>query len=406
MDKDQRDAIRDFIRAQPAEQPFTGQADPFWQNLRSAGTELWLDTGDMEEAESVWSAEMSALTTNNTLLNAVIQKGTYDGFISLAKEKVKDLPIKEQVREIAFMLNARHGNRLAQRFGGQVSVELHTDTAHDIESIVKYGLRYADINPGQFIVKVPYTAAGLLGARRLHDRGVRINFTLGFSARQNLLSTALAQPDYVNVFMGRLGAYCSENGLGLGNGVGERAVIASQTWVKKMASQYGLSTRLIAASLRNAAQLETLAGTDVFTMPVKVAREGRSALKGSFSARNNQASLPDIDIATPGIHLERLWEVRESELLFVRDMADELPCCSDSLIELVHKNGCGDMFPRLSGFDLKQIAADGKIPRHERWADRIRSGELAVDTLLNLAGLASFAHDQAQLDKRIEEIIT
>jgi transaldolase len=72
---------------------------------------------------------------------------------------------------------------------------------------------------------------------------------------------------------------------------------------------------------------------------------------------------------------------------------------------MVHKNGCGDMFPRLSGFDTEQIAADGKIPRHERWADRIRNGELAIDTLLNLAGLASFAHDQAQLDKRIEDLI-
>lgn len=403
MDKEHREAIRDFILSQPEEKPITAAHDPFWQGLRAAGTELWLDTGDMEEAASVWTAEMNALTTNNTLLNAVIQKGVYDDFIPKALEMVRSLSPGEQVREIAFMLNARHGNRLAQRFSGMVSVELHTDTAHDVESIVKYGLRYADINPHRFIVKVPYTAEGLLGARRLHERGVRINLTLGFSARQNLLATAIAQPDYVNVFLGRLGAYCSDNGLGTGKGIGERAVVASRTWVKRMAAQYGLSTRLIAASLRGAGQLESLAGTPVFTMPVKVAAEGRSTLKGSFT--HMSFDLPEIDAYPADLHLDKLWEVSEKELLLVRDLADELPCCGDSLQKMVDRDGCGDMFPHLSQEDLKQIAADGKIPRHERWADRIRSGELAVDTLLNLAGLASFAADQAQLDERIARII-
>ena len=55
--------------------------DPFWASLRETGTELWLDTGDIEEAEANWTSEMSALTTNNTLLNNEIQKGIYDVFI-------------------------------------------------------------------------------------------------------------------------------------------------------------------------------------------------------------------------------------------------------------------------------------------------------------------------------------
>jgi transaldolase len=170
-----------------------------------------------------------------------------------------------------------------------------------------------------------------------------------------------------------------------------------------MAAQYGLSTRLIAASLRGAAQLESLAGTPVFTMPVKVAAEGRRTLKGIFTPM--ASDLPEIDVYPAGLHLEKLWEVSERELLLVRDLADELPCCGDSLQKMVDRDGCGDMFPHLSTEDLQQIAADGKIPRHERWADRIRSGALAVDTLLNLAGLASFAADQAQLDARIRQVI-
>ncbi|HEY3389662.1 MAG TPA: transaldolase family protein, partial [Prolixibacteraceae bacterium] len=191
---DIKSRIRDFVLKNLDEKPIKGIKDPFWESLRNTGTELWLDTGDMAEAEANWSAEMSALTTNNTLLNNEIQKGIYDSFISEAKEIVKDLPAEDRVKEIAFILNARHGLRLAKRFGGKVSVELHTDTAHDIKAIEYYGKRYFEICPDQFIVKVPYTAEGLIGARRLKDSGVRINFTIEFSARENVIVTRVARP--------------------------------------------------------------------------------------------------------------------------------------------------------------------------------------------------------------------
>jgi len=131
----------EFLKKGIDEKPVTGKKDPFWASLRKAGTQLWLDTGDIEEAEANWTAEMSALTTNNTLLNNEIQKGIYDTFIADARKIVKDLPADEQVKEIAFMLNARHGLRLASKFGGFVSVELHTGTAHDIDAIEYYGKR-------------------------------------------------------------------------------------------------------------------------------------------------------------------------------------------------------------------------------------------------------------------------
>src|SRR5665647_3846468 len=89
--------IREFVLKNLNETPLTGIKDPFWESLRNTGTELWLDTGDMDEAEANWSAEMSALTTNNTLLNSEIQKGIYDNFISEAKSIVKDLPAEDRV---------------------------------------------------------------------------------------------------------------------------------------------------------------------------------------------------------------------------------------------------------------------------------------------------------------------
>ncbi len=171
MEKKLRSTIRDFILSGINESQSEFHPDPFWQNLKKTGTELWLDTGDIEEASKIWTSEMTALTTNNTLLNAEIQKGIYDDLILRARDILKDLPLKKQVIEIAFILNAHHGMRLARKFGAFVSVELHTDTAHDLEAIIEYGRRYAEINPKQFIVKVPYTATGLLGARSLHESG-------------------------------------------------------------------------------------------------------------------------------------------------------------------------------------------------------------------------------------------
>ncbi len=405
MDNSLREKIKSFILKGVNEHPIIAKPDPFWQGLRAVGTELWLDTGDMEEAEKIWTAEMAALTTNNTLVNNEIQKGIYDNFIAEAREIVKDLPHRQQVVEIAFILNARHGLRLARKFGGLVSVELHTDTAHDIDAAVDYGQRYFEICPEQFLVKVPYTAAGLIAARRLRKLGVKINFTLEFSARQNVMVAAITRPNYLNVFMGRIGAYISDNGLGDGSGAGERAVLSSQKWVKQLTENNPDPTRLIAASLRGYRQLEDLAGVDVYTMPVKVAVDGKERLKGNFRSRLTEIYPVGIKAEAAAYFPEKLWDVTEKELKLALSLGEDCPGDGNELIDRVHRAGCGDMFPWLSDKDLIFLSSDGKIPKHERWAGRIANGELAIDTLLNLAGLASFAADQRQLDERIERII-
>jgi transaldolase len=397
--------ISDFVWKNLNEKHVTGKNDPFWESLRSTGTELWLDTGDMEEAEANWTAEMSALTTNNTLLNNEIQKGIYDVFISEAKSIVRDLPQEERVKEIAFILNARHGLRLAQKFRGYISVELHTDTAHDIKAIVNYGRRYHEICPEQFIVKVPYTAEGLIGARLLKDAGVRINFTLGFSARENVLVTKIARPDYVNVFLGRIGAYMINNKLGDGSGAGEMAVIASQNWVTGLSAENPWQTKQIAASLRSYNQLELLAGIDVFTMPPKVAMEGHKKLSGKFTSRTHENY--DVNINDPAHTslIEKFWKVDSKILRFSDRIAAKVPATGQELIHIAHEEGCEDIFPFLSKDEKAFIVSDGKIPVHSRWEKKMAEGKIAPDTLLTLAGLASFTADQEMLDKRIRGII-
>jgi transaldolase len=398
--------ISDFLWKDLTEKRITAKPDKFWDSLRKAGTELWLDTGDMEEAEANWTAEMSALTTNNTLLNNEIQKGIYDVFIFEAKNLVRELPLQEKVKEIAFILNARHGLRLATRFGGMVSVELHTDTAHDIKAIEYYGKRLHEICPEQFIIKVPYTAEGLIGARRLKEAGVRINFTLEFSARENVLVTSLARTDYTNVFLGRIGAFISSNKLGDGSGAGEMAVIASQNWITGLTAKNPWQTKLIAASLRNYEQLEMLAGADVFTMPPKVAAEGHKSLSGRFSSKMHKNYKVNLSATGKEANIEKFWEVDDNVLNLAERLAEKVPASGAELIEIAHSEGCEDMFPVLTKEEKSFIASDGKIPKYSRWAKKINEGKIAPDTLLTLAGLASFSTDQKLLDDRILGIIS
>jgi transaldolase len=397
--------ISDFVWKNINEKHVSGKKDPFWESLTNTGTEIWLDTGDMEEAEANWTVEMSALTTNNTLLNNEIQKGIYDIFITEAKSIVRDLSPEERVKEIAFILNARHGLRLASKFGGLVSVELHTDTAHDIKAIQYYGKRLHEICPEQFIVKVPYTAEGLIGARLLRDSGVRVNFTLEFSARENVLVTRVARPDYLNVFLGRIGAYIINNNLGDGSFAGEKAVISSQNWVTGLSAGNEWQTKMIAASLRNHGQLELLAGTDVFTIPPKVAAAGRRELKGKFVSRTHENYEVILSDGAAGAGIEKFWEVDDKVLHLAERLAAKVPSSGPELIHIAHEEGCEDMFPYLTKEEKGFIASDGKIPVHSRWAKKISEGKIAPDTLLNLAGLASFSADQAMLDERIRNII-
>jgi transaldolase len=107
-----------------------------------------------------------------------------------------------------------------------------------------------------------------------------------------------------------------------------------------------------------------------------------------------------------GCFPEKLWDVSSNELQLAKSLDKNCPQNGEELVQRAWDAGCGDLFPRLSDTDLQNITEDGKIPKQERWASRIRNGELAIDTLLNLAGLASFASDQAQLDERIKQIIT
>jgi len=386
---------------------------PIWQKVRALGTRLWLDTGDIDEADTLWCCEFEALTTNNTLLNKEIQKGLYDDLVREAAEAIRrtapEIDEQELVLEIAFILNARHALRLVERFDAHVSVELHTDLGHDVERSVAYGRRYFDICPERFYVKVPLTPSGLLAARKLGQEGVPVNFTLGFSARQNYAIALLAQPRFVNVFMGRLNAFVADNKLGDGRNIGEKATLATQRMLVELRDARRTRSLLIGASVREGAQVAALAGVDVLTMPPKAAAQYETSppARPSSQVRTDPAVPLAEGVSFEDFNAETLWDVPQVfkdcvEGLLQEDMDTMAP---ETVQSHFARRGLADFLPGWSAEDVRTATADGKIPVFTTWRERLSKGAIGLDALLNLSAFEAFAIDQRALDDRIRSLI-
>lgn len=386
---------------------------PAWDKVRALGTRLWLDTGDIDEAKALWCSGFEALTTNNTLLNREIQKGLYDDFIretaKTLQKAASELDERQLILEIGFTLNAYHGLKLAEMFDARVSVELHTDLGHDVDASVAYGKRYYDICPERFYVKVPLTPAGLLAARKLGRLGVPINFTLGSSARQDYVAALLAQPRFVNVFMGRLNAFVADNRLGDGRNIGEKATLAAQRELLKLRDAGRTRTVLIGASMREGAQVPALAGLDVFTMPPKVASQYEQDPPAVLSAQVEND--PSVELAD-GVRLAdfngaTLWDVPQAFKATVDRLLDtDVEALTPRRVRThFAEAGFADFLPAWSEQDTRTAAVDGKVPVYERWKERLAARQIGLDALMNLSAFQAFATDQRALDERIRSLI-
>ena len=388
-------------------------SNPIWRRFRELGTELWLDTGSIDEAADLWTREFAALTTNNTLLNREVQSGVYDALIaeSIGMLEPYRLSQDELTYEIAFILNAHHALRLVEKFDAMVSVELHTDLAHDVQGSVAWARRYHDVCPERFIVKVPFTPEGLLATRILSREGIPLNHTLGFSARQSHLVGRIAQPAYVNVFLGRLNSFIADNDLGDGKYVGERTTLAAQAVVKKLRSEHNVPTRQIAASMRNGQQALDLAGVDVLTMPPMVARE-------VLEMNPDPATIVDRTGEDYPVHLnervypeslcmDTLWGIRKRFVAAVDELYKTDLDATDAadLIGFFAKRACGDVVVAWNDEQKALSEIEGKIPKLPNWQEPLGGKHVGLDSLMNLAGLNSFAADQKAMDARMHEVL-
>ena len=108
------------------------------------------------------------------------------------------------------------------------------------------------------VVKIPMTLDGMKAVRALKAMHIDTNVTLVFSAAQALLA-AKAGATYVSPFVGRLDD-AGQNGMDL-----VRQILT-------IYRNYGLKTRIIAASIRSPMHVldAALAGAHIATVPYKI----------------------------------------------------------------------------------------------------------------------------------------
>jgi len=382
---------------------------PKYEWLKEVGSKLWLDTGDGDEAEHVWAPEVDALTTNNTLVNQVVQTGAMDGIIAYGARKIRevrpDISERELVIEIAFLVNARLALSLVERFGAHVSVELHPDLSWSVGDTLTFAKRYYRIKPDHFYVKIPLTPDGFVATRILSMEGIPVNFTLGFSARQNYLAARFAHPRFVNVFLGRLNQLVEQNDLGKPENVGEKATLASCEAIRELRrSQIGIFTEQIGASIRSGRQIAKLAGVDVLTMPPKAAAEYLDLDIPRHDLRLHNSRELNVEINQDRLveagELTQLWEINGQFLAFAQDAArqgDSIASGRD-LVKLSHRHDI-NLFYDWTEPEREELRMQGKIPDLSQWPG------VPIDELMSMAALESFAKDQAELDNRIGGLI-
>ena len=187
--------------------------------------DLYIDTANLDEIKAANDlGVLNGVTTNPSLI---------------AKEKVD------------------YGKRLAEICGvvkGPVSAEV---IALDFAGMMKEGRERAKIAPN-IVVKLPCTVEGLKACKALSDEGTKTNMTLCFQPLQALM-VAKAGAFLVSPFVGRLDDI-SQDGMQLIQDI------------RTIYDNYGLKTKLLAASVRHPLHLLqcALAGSDVATVPFSV----------------------------------------------------------------------------------------------------------------------------------------
>ncbi len=190
--------------------------------------DLYIDTANLDEIKQAAAlGVLDGVTTNPSLI---------------AKEKVD------------------YGTRLAEIcevVRGPVSAEV---VAVDYDGMLREGRERARI-ASNIVVKLPCTVEGLRACKTLSDEGLRTNMTLCFQPLQALM-VAKAGAFLVSPFIGRL------------DDVGQDGLELIRQ-IKQIYENYGLQTKVLAASIRHPMHMVECAmiGADVATVPFSVIQQ-------------------------------------------------------------------------------------------------------------------------------------
>jgi len=186
---------------------------------------LFIDTANLEDIKKAYSyGVLDGVTTNPTLLS---------------REGAEPIPQLKKICEIV---------------QGPVSAEI---TSLESQGMIEEAKELVKI-ASNIVIKIPCTVEGLKATKELSGLGIKTNLTLCFSSSQALL-VAKAGATYVSPFVGRLDDISTE-GMNL---------IAD---IKLIYDNYGITTQIIAASIRHPLHFLDSArlGADIATVPFNV----------------------------------------------------------------------------------------------------------------------------------------
>jgi transaldolase len=186
---------------------------------------IFIDTANIRQIKDAADMGMiDGVTTNPTLISN------------------EGRPFLELIKEICSIVD------------GPISVEAVSQNWRDI---VKEAKRLAKINKN-VVVKVPLIKEGLKAVNVLSKEKIKTNVTLCFSAPQALFA-AKAGAAYISPFVGRL------------DDIGHAGMDLIRD-IRRIYDNYGISTRIIVASIRNPSHVieAAMAGADCATIPYDV----------------------------------------------------------------------------------------------------------------------------------------
>ena len=202
----------------------------------SPSAQFFLDSADVQEWERFMKLGIfHGITTNPVLLE---------------KANVK-CEIEPTLRDLAKTAINEYGAKvfMIQTFGNTV------------DEYVQNGLKIAaiDLEENRIVVKVPLTEMGIISAKQLIERGVRVCMTACYCQHQVFTSCGLGA-EYVAPYLGRM----------IDSGMDGMAEVLN---MNKIVTSLNSDTRVFVASLRDTKQLPVLAsqGLKTFTFSPKIA---------------------------------------------------------------------------------------------------------------------------------------
>ncbi len=190
--------------------------------------DLYIDTASLSEIKEAASlGVLDGVTTNPSLI---------------AKEASSGVTYAKRLAEICEIVK------------GPVSAEV---ISTEYSAMMKEAEGHMKI-ASNIVIKLPITVDGLKACKTLSDQGVKTNMTLCFQPLQALM-VAKAGAFLVSPFIGRLDDI-AEDGMDL------------ITKIRQIYDNYGLTTKVLAASVRHPKHMVecALAGCDVATVPMSV----------------------------------------------------------------------------------------------------------------------------------------